>query len=93
MKVFNLMLADKWNKIFSSTLIECKCRLNDSVCNPKQKWNQYKCRCESKELDDWNSCKKDYIRSPSRCDCECNKTCKIDEHLDIENCSVKITSL
>ena len=25
--------------------------------------------------------------NPSRWDCECNKACKIDEHLDIENCS------
>ena len=23
------------------------------------------------------------------CDCECNKTCKIDEYLDIKNCSCK----
>ena len=25
--------------------------------------------------------------NPSTCDCECNKTCKIDEYLDIRNCS------
>ena len=23
----------------------------------------------------------------SMCDCECNKACKIDEYLDIKNCS------
>ena len=23
------------------------------------------------------------------CDCECNKVCKIDEYLDIKNCSCK----
>ena len=25
--------------------------------------------------------------NPSNCDCECNKACKIDEYLDIKNCS------
>ena len=24
---------------------------------------------------------------PNTCDCECNKVCKVDENLDIENCS------
>ena len=27
--------------------------------------------------------------NPSMCDCECNKACKIDEYLDIKNCSYK----
>ena len=26
-----------------------------------------------KELDDWSSCKDDYIWNPSTCECECNK--------------------
>ena len=25
---------------------KCKCRLNASVCNNKQLWNDDKCRCE-----------------------------------------------
>ena len=25
--------------------------------------------------------------NPCTCDCKCNKTCKIDEYLDIKNCS------
>ena len=40
-----------------------------------------------KELDDWRSCEKGYIWNPSRCDCECNKATKLDEYLDIKNCS------
>ena len=32
-----------------------------SACNSKQKWNNYKCWCEHKELDDWSSCKDDYM--------------------------------
>ena len=37
-------------------------------------------RCESKELDDWGSCKNYYMWNPSTCDCDCNKACKIDEY-------------
>ena len=29
----------------------CKCRLNESVCNSKQRWNHDECWCEYKELD------------------------------------------
>ena len=29
---------------------KCKCRLNESVCNSKQKWNNDECWCEYKEL-------------------------------------------
>ena len=25
--------------------------------------------------------------NPSTCNCECNKACKIDEYIDIKNCS------
>ena len=25
---------------------KCRCRLNASICNNKQKWNDDKCRCE-----------------------------------------------
>ena len=28
----------------------CKCRLDASVCNDKQRWNNGKCRCQCKEL-------------------------------------------
>ena len=46
-KVFNLMSFSnqtrhiKWHKTF-----KCKCRLDASVCNNKQRWNEDKCRCE-----------------------------------------------
>ena len=53
----------------------------------KQKWNHNNCRCECKELDVWSSCKDDYMCNPSTCDCECNEAYKIDEYLDIKNCS------
>ena len=31
---------------------KCKCRLDASVCNNKQHWNNGKCQCECKELID-----------------------------------------
>ena len=55
---------------------ECNRRLNESVCNPKQKWNHNECPCECKELDEWGSCTNDYVRYPSTCDFECNKSYK-----------------
>ena len=50
-KVFNLMSRSnetrhmKWHKTCM-----CKCRLDASVCNSKQRWNSDKCQCECKEL-------------------------------------------
>ena len=40
-----------------------------------------------KELDDWGFYKDYYMWNPSTCDCECNKTCKIEKYLDVKNCS------
>ena len=44
---------------------ECECRLNESVCNLKQKGNYNECRCECKELDDWGSCQNYCMWNPS----------------------------
>ena len=52
-KVFNLISRTnetrhiEWHKT-----CKCKCRLDASVCNNKQRWNEDKCRCECKELID-----------------------------------------
>ena len=40
---------------------ECKCTLSKSLCNSKKKWNNDECWCLCKELDDWVSCKDDYM--------------------------------
>ena len=48
-RVFNLMSRTnearhiEWHKT-----CKCKCRLDESVCNNKQRWNEDKCRCECK---------------------------------------------
>ena len=57
------------------------------VYNSKQKWNHEEFWYKCKELDDWGSCKKDYMWNPSTCDCVCNKACKIDQQLDTKRCS------
>ena len=64
---------------------ECKCGLDKSVCNSKQKWNNNERRCLCKKLADWSSCKDKYMCNHSTCNCECNKACKIDEYYDIKN--------
>ena len=56
-KVFNLISRTnetrhiEWHKT-----CKCKCRLDASVCNNKQRWNEDKCRCECKELIDKRMC-------------------------------------
>ena len=65
-KVFNLMSRTnetrhiKWHET-----CKCKCRLDASVCNNKQRWNNDKCQCECKELIDKGICNKGYICNPS----------------------------
>ena len=46
----------KWHEI-----CKCKCRIDASVCNKKQRWNNDRCRCECKELIDKCVCNKGFI--------------------------------
>ena len=68
---------------------KCKCRLNSSACNNKQRSNKDKCRYESKELIDKGRCNIGFIWNPSRCECECDKPCDVKENLDYENCKCR----
>ena len=68
---------------------KCKCRLNASVCNNKQRWNDDKCRCECKELIDKDMCDKGFIWNPSNCECEIDKSCDTGEGLGYENCKCR----
>ena len=75
-KVFNLMSRTnetrniKWHKT-----CKCKCRLDASICNNKQRWNEDKYCCECNELIDKGVYDKGYAWNPSNCECEseCNK--------------------
>ena len=49
-KVFNLMpWSNQTRHIKWRETCKCKCRLDASVCNNKQRWNEDKCRCENGE--------------------------------------------
>ena len=85
-KVFNLMSRTnetghiKWNET-----CKCKCRLDASVCNNKQRWNDDKCRWRCKELTHKGVYDKGYIRNPNNCECERDKSCDVGEYLDYKN--------
>ena len=50
-KVFNLMSwSNQTRHIEWHETCKCKCRLDASVCNNKQRWNEDKYRCKCKEL-------------------------------------------
>ena len=65
------------------------CRLDASVWNNKQRWNNDKYQCECKELIDKGICDKGYIWNPSNCKCECDKSCDFGEYLGHENCKCR----
>ena len=89
-KVFNLMSrTNETRYIKLHKTCKCKCRLDASVCNNKQRWNEDKCRFECKELIDRGMCDKGFIWNPSNCECECDKSCDIGEYLDYKNCKCR----
>ena len=89
-KVFHLISRTnetrhiKWHKT-----CKCKCRLDSSICNNKQRWNDDKWRCECRELIDKGICDEGFIWNPSNYDSECDKSCDIGEYLDYKNCKCK----
>ena len=69
-----LMLVKTWMNVFKlisrtneprqikwHETCKCKCSLDTSVCNNKQRSNEDKCRCECKELIEKGICDKDLI--------------------------------
>ena len=57
----------KWHKT-----CKCKCRLDASVCNNKQRWDEDNCRYECKELIDKGVCEKGFIWNPNNRECKCD---------------------
>ena len=68
---------------------KCQCRLDASVCNVKQRWNNEKCRRACKELIDRGRCEKGFIWNPSICECECDKSCDVREYLGYGDCKCR----
>ena len=87
-KVFNLMSRTnetrhiKWHET-----CKCKFRLDASVYNNKQHWNDDKCQCKCKELIDKGVGDKGYAWYLSNC--ECDKSYDVGEYLDYENCKCR----
>ena len=89
-KVFNLMTrSNETRHIEWHETCKCKCRLDASVCNNKQRWNEDKCRCKCKELIDKEMCDKGFIWNPSNCECEFDKSCDVGEYLGYKNCKCR----
>ena len=64
-KVFNLIWRTNEKRYIKwQETCKCKCRLDASVCNNTQRWNEYKCRCECKKLIYKGICDKEFIWSP-----------------------------
>ena len=77
-KVFNLMSkSNETRHIEWHETCNCKCRIDASVCNNKQGWNDDKFRCGCKELIDKGVCDKRFIWNPSKCECEWDKSCNV----------------
>ena len=70
-------------------MCKCKCRLDATVCNKKQRWNDDKCRCECKELIDKCVCDKGFLWNSSNYECECDKSYVVGKYLDYEKCKCR----
>ena len=85
-KMFNLMSrTSETRHIEWHETCKCECKLDASVFNNKQHWNNDKCRCECKKLIDKSVGNKGFIWNPSNCECECDKSSNVGEFLDYEN--------
>ena len=88
--VFNLM--SRTNEAMNLSWHEtCRfnCRLDVSVCNNKQRWNNDNCRCECKEQIEKGKCDDGFIWNSSICKCECDKSCDVAEYLDYASCEYR----
>ena len=74
----------EWNET-----CKCKCRLETSICNNKQRWNDDKCSCECKELIYEGVCDKGPILNSNNCESECDKSCDVSDYLNYENCKCR----
>ena len=67
-KVYNLVSeANETRFLVYEDQRECKFGLNESVFNSKQEQNYDECRCECEELEDWSSCRYDYMVNACTC--------------------------
>ena len=91
MKAYNfLMILNETRNVLWHESCKCVCRLNSSVCNNKQIWNNDTCRCDRNEdFAGIISCDKGYTWNLSTCECQCDMWCKPGQYLDHKNCVCK----
>ena len=89
-KVFNLMSrTTETRHIKWRGTCKCKCRLDASVCDNKQRKNDDKCRCECKELIDKRIWDKGFILNPSNSERGCDKSWDVGEYLEYKTCKCR----
>ena len=91
MQVYNfLMRLNETRNVLWHESCKCICKLNSSVCNNKQIWNDDTCRCDCNEdFAGIINCTKGFTWNPSTCECQCYKWCKPGQYLDLKNCICK----
>ena len=91
MQVYNfLMMLNETRNVLWHERCKCICKLNSSVCNNKQIWNDDTCRCDCNEdFAGIINCTKGYMWNPSTCECQCDTWCKPGQYLDHKNCICK----
>ena len=74
MQVYNfLMRLNETHNVLWHESCKCVCKLNSSVCNNKQIWNDDTCRCDCNvDFAGIINCAKGYTWNPSICKCQCN---------------------
>ena len=91
MQVYNFLTRlNETRNVLCHESCKCVCKLNSSVCNNKQIWNDDTCRCDCNEdFAGIVNCAKEYTWNPSICECQCDKWCKPGQYLDHKNCVCK----
>ena len=73
-EAFNIITNKNKAKVMTQHILcHCKCKLNSTICNSNQKWNNETCQCEFKN---YRTCRNDYIWNPSTCISENSKYSK-----------------
>lgn len=68
--------------LIKHVLCECRCKVDGKKCKSKQKWNNNKYQCESK-----NSNISTYAWKSSMCACEWDENCEISKYLKDYTCT------
>ena len=88
MQVYNfLMRVNETRNVLWHESCKCVCKLNSSVCNNKQIWNDNTCRCHCNvDFAGTINCTKGYMWNPSTCESQCDTWCKPGQYLDHKYC-------